>query len=435
LTSPASGSSYNERNRFPNQLKDTQDAENRVEVANALVVQCQAELAQATERAADARQQLVELKEARDSLAALARLALAHIDGDCPVCGQPHDEQLTAARLNEMTANAASPVPTASSEVAEAAEALRAAESTFTAARAVLTNMERQDLDRSNLLDEVTRTAGLLGLDGPTADIADQCRARIEALQAGIDQAATLRREGELLAAGLARASESEHALELEAELPTLEAEIASLERQLRLRDAAGDDARRLHEALRRLSETLVSSELEIIEPLLQRIYASVDPHPSFRAVRFLTDTVRGRGQLRTTLDDQVHNLSDVDPAIVLSSSQLNVLAVVTFTAMNLSATALPLELAALDDPLQSLDNVNLLGLADLFRRARNERQLIVSTHDDRLASLLERKLRPVGGSQRTSVLRFDGWEPRGPSVAVYEVPSDEAVPRLRAVG
>ena len=172
-----------------------------------------------------------------------------------------------------------------------------------------------------------------------------------------------------------------------------------------------------------------------VIEPLLQRIYASVDPHPSFRAVRFLADTVRGRGTLRTTLDDQVHSLSDVDPAIVLSSSQLNVLAVVTFMAMNLSATALPLELAALDDPLQSLDNVNLLGLADLLRRARNERQLVVSTHDDRLASLLERKLRPVGERQRTTVLRFDGWEPRGPSVSVYEVPSDQAIPRLRAVG
>lgn len=418
----------------PDPVDGREAAKAQLVAADALVVRCEAELRHANERAAALRQQMVELTETRDSLAALARLALGHIDGNCPVCGQQHDERLTASRLNEMIAHAESPLVAPASGVVEAAEALRSAETDRAQTQASLSRLDRLELDRTNMLDEIARAAKLLHLDGPLADLPKTCRARIAALQARIEQASNLRRDGESLVVARARATESERAIELEAELPSLEDEIAKLESRLALREAAGDDAKRLHEALTTLSENLVTSELKIIEPLLQRIYASVDPHPSFRAVRFLTDTVRARGTLRTTLQDYGNSLTDVDPAVVLSSSQLNVLAVVTFMAMNLSATALPLELAALDDPLQSLDNVNLLGLADLLRRARNERQLIVSTHDDRLAGLLERKLRPVGDAQRTTVLRFDGWEPHGPTVTIHEVASDDPVPRLRAV-
>jgi hypothetical protein len=51
-----------------------------------------------------------------------------------------------------------------------------------------------------------------------------------------------------------------------------------------------------------------------------------------------------------------------------LSSSQLNVLAVSAFLALNPGVETLPLNAVALDDPLQSLDDVNLLSLIDLPR-------------------------------------------------------------------
>ena len=132
-----------------------------------------------------------------------------------------------------------------------------------------------------------------------------------------------------------------------------------------------------------------------------------------------------------TELEDKVASIEGSVPGQVLSSSQLNVLAVVTFMAMNLSAGSLPLDLAALDDPLQSLDNVNLLGLADLLRRTRARRQLMVSTHDDRLAGLLQRKLRPIGNDQRTTVITFDGWDRRGPRVLVRDLEPDVTPLRL----
>jgi predicted ATPase len=136
-----------------------------------------------------------------------------------------------------------------------------------------------------------------------------------------------------------------------------------------------------------------------------------------------------------TQLDDSLELDPVDDPALVLSSSQLNVLAVVLFLSLNLGMSSSPLMTMALDDPLQSLDNVNLLGLADLLRRVATQRQVLVSTHDPALADLLERKLRPVEPGQRTLRVELRDWTVDGPHVEVHNVPTDSPELRLVATG
>lgn len=104
-------------------------------------------------------------------------------------------------------------------------------------------------------------------------------------------------------------------------------------------------------------------------------------------------------------------------PEAILSSSQLNALAVSLFLTLNLGLPSVPLPVAILDDPLQSLDDVNLLGLVDLLRRTKAQRQLFVSTHDRRFADLLARKLRPVEDGERTRVIELGAWSREGPSI------------------
>ncbi len=79
------------------------------------------------------------------------------------------------------------------------------------------------------------------------------------------------------------------------------------------------------------------------------------------------------------------------------------------FLALSWSSTTKALPFLLLDDPLQSTDDVNALGFSDLCRHIRTRRQLIVSTHETRLASLLERKLTPRAPGVRTKVLHFTG--------------------------
>jgi hypothetical protein len=83
-------------------------------------------------------------------------------------------------------------------------------------------------------------------------------------------------------------------------------------------------------------------------------------------------------------------------------------------------------------DPLQSLDDINLLGLVELLWRAKDRRQLLISTHDRRFGDLLSRKLRPRNEAERTVVIDLDGWSREGPVVATREVKCDPV--RLRLV-
>jgi hypothetical protein len=81
------------------------------------------------------------------------------------------------------------------------------------------------------------------------------------------------------------------------------------------------------------------------------------------------------------------------------------------------------------------MDDVNALGFSDLCRHIRRRRQLVVSTHERRLAGLLERKLTPRSGAVRTRVLRFTGWDRDGPKIEQEDVEPQTVEFLLEAAG
>jgi DNA repair exonuclease SbcCD ATPase subunit len=248
------------------------------------------------------------------------------------------------------------------------------------------------------------------------------------------DQVAALaeaRQRGEELALALARAGQRARQSELEREIGELRNALETARRDRDARQRTVQLVATLIEALRGASADVVENQLRRLEPLLQRIYATADPHPAFRVVRLLSRMRQGRGRILSSVADPVYNIESESPASVLSSSQMNVLAVSVFLALNLGMPALPLSATILDDPLQSLDDLNLLGLIDLLRRIRERRQVMVSTHDTRFAALLERKLRPVAEGQRTVVISMQGWSREGPTVEQREVERDRVPVRI----
>jgi DNA repair exonuclease SbcCD ATPase subunit len=379
--------------------------------------------------AAAHRRAQVELSERAESLRALAELAMQHLGPHCPVCGQEHDPAQTRALLQELV-QGGPPLATdavALPDVSQAAARVETAQRELSASRALLAQGQ-SDAQSTALWDaRLASLAGQVGLDEGTVDVSTVDTAIAEATDAS-RHLADLRRQGERVSLGLAQLAELAQRDEMGRQLESLNREVASKQATLTARQETGTLASTIIEALRDANNALVSAELERIEPLLQRIFATVDPHPSLRLVGFLTRTFRGQGQLWTTLDDSSHNVSVNEPGVFLSSSQLNVLAVATYLAFNLSVPTLPLQVVALDDPLQSLDTVNLLGLADLLRRVKGNRQVVVSTHDVRLADLLERKLRPVASGQRSVRFDFRDWTVEGPivetTVSSFETPS-----------
>ena len=130
-------------------------------------------------------------------------------------------------------------------------------------------------------------------------------------------------------------------------------------------------------------------------------------------------------------MSDPIEDKKSELPAAILSSSQVNALAVSVFLALNIGIPKPPLPIAILDDPLQSLDDINLLGLVDLFRRTKDRRQFLVSTHDAHFGGLLSRKLRPGNETGRTVVIELGAWSRGGPTVATRDVKCDPVPLRL----
>ncbi len=157
-----------------------------------------------------------------------------------------------------------------------------------------------------------------------------------------------------------------------------------------------------------------------MLEPLLNDIFRRLDPHPVFRTLGFDL-TVSYRSGVADPFVRDEHGVTG-DPLLVFSSSQANVAALTYFLAVSWAGGDQALPFLMLDDPLQSMDDVNALGFSDLCRHIRVRRQLIVSTHERRLAALLERKLRPPRADDTTRVIRFTGWDRSGPTLREDEV-------------
>jgi DNA repair exonuclease SbcCD ATPase subunit len=387
-------------------------------------------------RLSDLRRLQSALEEKTQQLKTLAALALRHLEDRCPVCAQTYDKEATRLRLEAMAKDANQNVqtPAEPENLPQFLTELSAKEKECAAAELALRSAE-QAVNEQQMAQE-TLNARLTELGIIVTDDASRSTTVANAIaeaEATIHQLAEFRRIGESLALRLAESSALAGIAELRSEAETLRRETVDRERVVAARNHTGDQAQRVIEALREAGSAVVQERLREIAPILQSIYTRIDPHPAFRLVSFLSRITRGRGQLSTVISDPIGEKQSNLPATVLSSSQVNALAVSVFLALNIGVPTPPLSVAILDDPLQSLDDINLLGLVDLLRRVKDRRQLFVSTHDGRFGSLLSRKLRPSNKERRTIVIELDGWSRLGPSVVTREVESDPVPLRLVA--
>ena len=397
------------------------------ELSQALHI-ARANLAEAESRVAIVRRRQLEARLEQQDLRVLAEVALRHLGEHCPVCKQTYDINSTRERLESIlrtdpnTAISEANVP----DLAEMIDHIQTIEDRASAAATALQEAQHQEGMRTAAQERIR--VGLIELVDSIShenDYSSMIEAAMGENAHFLERLSEVRKRGEALALSLARSGRIARRGELEHEAILLSRNLETTRNEIRVRRDTGEQVSRVIDALRYASSDLVENELGRLEPLLQRIYATADPHPEFRVVKLISRMRRGRGRVLAELNDPLHGHSVDTPSAFLSSSQLNVLAVSVFLALNLGLPTLPLRLAILDDPLQSLDDLNLLGLIDLLKRMRERRQLMISTHDVRFASLLERKLRPVSALQRTILVELDGWNSEGPTTMQRDITPD----------
>lgn len=415
----------------PAPTDDLDDLRKRAEIAESDLATAQATLESAREQAAALRRQHIELQERGRSLATFASLALNHLGEQCPVCGQDYDREHTEAHLRLLMDQAGvGAIEPPTLDVSEQAAAVEAAERRLADARAAVEGAEHR---RSTWQAQGVRARAALAALGVT-DSPDVQRRLLELAdedQKRVQRAEGLHAEGESFALRLARIVEAARRQEIQEELEEQQQVLGEYDVELGARKQTGDVASSIIEGLREASASVVSARLDEMQPLIQRFFATADPHPAFRNAGLESEFKGGAGRVTPHLSDPATAKTTDLPHEYLSSSQVNVLAVAVFLAINLSMPSLPVRAAILDDPLQSLDDLNLLGVVDLFRRLRQHRQLLVSTHDERFAQLMRRKLRPVDENQRTRMIVFESWRREGPIVRQFDLDRERMPLRL----
>lgn len=402
-------------------------------------------VADAQDASAAARLAYERAQERAEMASRLAATALPLLEDVCPVCNQTINRAAVAARLtaslgtDDELERAAEARAAADLQLGSAQRSARDAEERRTAAdqdlRAIM-RWERTVEDHIAGRDAaIGRLAPLhisppdsLGVapDAPGAD-AQFVAAREALMEVGGAVHATLTSFQELASAGaihlyraeLARARESIGATEdiLRSQQGTLD----GLRKDI-------DERKLLVASARTTTNTVVEETFGQIEPVFRDLFTRLAPHPTFGRLSLTHEIYRSRGtSMPTAYDDKEQR--DINPAIGFSSAQSNVAALCYFLAFAFSGSDISFPFVILDDPLQSMDDINVLAFSDVCRFLRQEKQLIISTHDDRLAALLLRKLTPREDGVRTNSLKFESWDRSGPRIDMKRIDAEIVSP------
>lgn len=127
-------------------------------------------------------------------------------------------------------------------------------------------------------------------------------------------------------------------------------------------------------------------------EDLINEIYKKIDPHPDFTRVEFKANFDFSPPRLDVYVHDE-NNGRKLIPNLYFSTAQINILSLSIFLATALHSK--DYDCIFIDDPIQSMDTINILSTIDLLRGivVNNNKQIILSTHDKNFHNLLKKKL------------------------------------------
>ncbi|MES5930168.1 AAA family ATPase [Bacillus cereus group sp. MG9] len=120
----------------------------------------------------------------------------------------------------------------------------------------------------------------------------------------------------------------------------------------------------------------------------IQKYFRYLNPLPTRSSIKF-----EGEGEklfVKVIFDEHDDEGDITTPKNVLSSGQLNVLAISIFLGMNDSQKIHELDFIAIDDPIQNMDDINQFSICDVLGSVK--KQLIFSTHNFEFLKLFIKK-------------------------------------------
>ncbi|MBV7271474.1 AAA family ATPase [Clostridium sp. PL3] len=146
----------------------------------------------------------------------------------------------------------------------------------------------------------------------------------------------------------------------------------------------------------------------------IQWIYDKISPHPYFKKLEFKYESGSGGTKMTNIVSQENENMY-LDH--IFSSAQLNVLALSIFLGLSMNQNSVKFNQLYLDDPIQSMDDINILSFIDLMRCFIDsddfKNDIILSTHDSNFAKLLMIKMR----NKKYKIINFESYGSEGPII------------------
>jgi len=171
--------------------------------------------------------------------------------------------------------------------------------------------------------------------------------------------------------------------------LQTCIADLKTIENETQAAHKAQDKVEKLRSTLKKTEQNYTDQTISAIE-LIFHIYSGRLIQNYQRGLGLFIESREGT-QLRFLTAEK----SEHDAVMSMSSGQVSALSLAFFLSLNKVYSRVPLIL--IDDPSQSLDEVNVASLTDLLRCELKHCQLIVSSHEDDISAYMRYRFDRAG--------------------------------------
>lgn len=171
---------------------------------------------------------------------------------------------------------------------------------------------------------------------------------------------------------------------------------ISDLEKQIVRREKQRDEIEEETGKLKTFLDGFVQSYFQL--DLINRLYNTIDPHPNYKKIHFKCDFEQKQPRLNVIMESVVDGNDKIVPNLYLSTAQINILSFCIFMAKAVFAKTddgKDLDCIFVDDPIQALDDINILSMIDLLRNVAFtlNKQIVITTHDKNFFQLLQKKM------------------------------------------
>ncbi|HFK1716341.1 AAA family ATPase [Bacillus cereus] len=178
-------------------------------------------------------------------------------------------------------------------------------------------------------------------------------------------------------------------------------------------------DSEYLYELMNKSNEAISNLNKKVFKQLketIQAIFEQINSHPIFTKLDLVKDTYRNNNCLTINVS-RTDGSSEIraNAPYVFSSAQVNSIALSIFLALALKQKWSSLQLIGMDDPIQSMDEVNIISFIDLMRLFvdKHKKQVIISTHDYSFYKMILKKFRYFN----LKTIEYETYGDKGPSI------------------